>query len=206
MKWTDLALVFCMIFLSFAVPSELSASTRREVLFTTEQYNRMLDRAVEDALTDAVLYEGESGARLDEQKVLQQYAEELAFLFAAKTGEDRSKIYGCIRAVILTQGNCFTVYEPLGDTFGQQPFLCVQSFDGLSSDTVREVLESYLPGKLSLAEIKNEEWYQNIMPLECYVVFENEDAVFPQITGAGESHLEHYVRICRSAARIRKTN
>ncbi len=165
MKLCDLAIVFGMLFLCAAVPLGLRTAYLREAQFTTEEYNRCIDRAATDCLMDVVEEEYRDGSiRIDGKAAEHHFYEQLFFVFDAQTGEERERLSSGVKMMeFVNRGRELTMEEA----------------DALRIQMEERVNRNYeADGKLFalyFPYIDREDWYEKLRGRGVYVFYDVRD-------------------------------
>lgn len=93
MRLINWGILFMFLFIGSSVGPFLKECYKKEAMITMEQYNRNIDRAVEDALVDQIIEEKEdSSISLDSDKIYQAFLDQLCFVFNVRTAYEREQL------------------------------------------------------------------------------------------------------------------
>ena len=105
MKISNWCILFSVLFCGMILYTDLRFRYTMEAQYTMEEYNRIFDRAAEDALTDQLQEEYWDGSlKIDEEKVQNRFFEQTAYVLDL-TGETEKEIAARIECVSLTPNN-----------------------------------------------------------------------------------------------------
>lgn len=165
MKLSDWDILYGVLFVCVAVPIGLKHYYFQQAQFTTEEYNRNLDRATWDCLMDTVEEEYEDGSiRLNGKAAEKHFYEQLFFVFdAVSAGEKEVLSSGVQMMKIVNQNQELTMEEA----------------DRIRSEMEQEANRKY-EGDAKLFSfyfpyVKEEVWYQNLAEHGIYVFYDVPD-------------------------------
>ena len=93
MRISNWCILFLMLFVGMTLGVDLHYHYAREAQITMESYNRILDRAAEDALSDQLLEEYVDGSlAVAEEAVQKHFLEQTAFVFDLTTEYERERV------------------------------------------------------------------------------------------------------------------
>lgn len=166
MRICNWCVLFLALFGGMTVFADLEYRYAAQAQYTMTEYNRIFDRAAEDALNGGVLEEYADGSvRMDGEKVAERFAEQTAFVLDLTTEAERERLRQ------------------------RMAFQCVvNEADGLSAEKSGEIqseleeklaAHTSLQGKkylLLLASSDGEEWVQNLKNRAFYSFLELPDS------------------------------
>lgn len=93
MKISDWCILFIPLFCGMILCGGFQSRYDRQAQGTMELYNRILDRAAEDALTDRLQEEYEDGSlKINEKKVQEHFLEQIAFVFDMTSETEKERL------------------------------------------------------------------------------------------------------------------
>lgn len=167
MKISNWCTLYIALFCSMILYTDLHYRYAKEAQYTMEEYNRIFDRAAEDALTDQLLEEYEDGSlKIDEEKVQNRFYEQTAFVLdlTGTTEKENLKELIRLRQLVNEKGKDLSVEESI---------------------RIQNLMETQLNGKSVLSDMSylmlfpvadNEEWVQNLKNHAFYTFLELPDA------------------------------
>ena len=152
MRISNWSILFIMLFLCMVLRTDLRYHYDREAQFTMELYNRIFDRAAEDALADQLREEYADGSlEIAEEKVHQHFVEQIAFMFDQTSQDQKEKLQEMVLLKeLVNKGNGLIAEE---QTIIRE---CMEK-------TIREKSAmAYMTYALLLPTEEGTEWTQNI--------------------------------------------
>lgn len=93
MRLINWGILFMFLFIGIGIRPFIKTLYEDNAMITMEQYNRNIDRAVEDALLDQIVEEKEeSSISLDSEKIYQAFLNQLYFVFNAGTEYEKTQL------------------------------------------------------------------------------------------------------------------
>lgn len=93
MRLINWGILFMFLFVGIGIRPFIKTLYEDNAMITMEQYNRNIDRAVEDALLDQIVEEKEdSSISLDSEKIYQAFLNQLYFVFNAGTEYEKTQL------------------------------------------------------------------------------------------------------------------
>lgn len=181
MRITNWAILYSFLFLAFLVPLDLQISMIQKTMQVEWMYEKLIDRAMEDCLSDTMTMEyGDGQFVVDKEEILNGFLEQLYFDFSLVTREDQIRLRECIPVLVLMEADGYYICdmkreEPL---FGEKILYEIITGKGtrLPMEEVRDYLEQQAAKrnenwKLSFPYISHEEWSQSLEKTQLIAYF-----------------------------------
>lgn len=165
MKLSDWSILYGVLFVCVAVPVGLCHYYFQQAQFTTEEYNRNIDRAAWDCLMDTVEEEYEDGSiRINGKEAEKHFYEQLFFVFDAVSAGEREALSSGVKMMKIVN---------------QNQELTMKEADQIRSEMEQEANRRY-EGDAKLFSfyfpyVKEEVWYQKLAEQGIYVFYDVED-------------------------------
>ena len=203
MKLTDFALLFIGIFICAVVVTESYESGLRKVAFTREEYNVVIDRAIDDALENAVNREDYyDRSEIDAQQVIEDMFEELYCVFDIASNDERMSFRAHVPVIAVLEWDGYRLFDYTGENIIAEDKRKYPENAEEFTDEIRNCMEEAINEKvtdeeitLSFAYSEGNDWYQNIDYPSVMTIF------YGMPLGNGD---RTYNRIFLSGARIDK--
>ena len=114
MKISNWCILFSVLFCGMILYTDLRFRYTMEAQYTMEEYNRIFDRAAEDALTDQLQEEYWDGSlKIDEEKVQNRFFEQTAYVLdlTGETEKENLKELVLLRKLVNEKGKSLSVEE-----------------------------------------------------------------------------------------------
>ena len=114
MKISNWCILFSVLFCGMILYTDLRFRYTMEAQYTMEEYNRIFDRAAEDALTDQLQEEYWDGSlKIDEEKVQNRFFEQTAYVLdlTGETEKENLKELVLVRKLVNEKGKSLSVEE-----------------------------------------------------------------------------------------------
>ena len=162
MKLSDWGILFGMLFLCVSVPQELKQYYLQQAQFTTEEYNRAIDRAAWDCLMDTVEEERADGSlRINGKMAEQHFYEQLYFVFDATSEREKRVLASGVK---------------LFQVLNENDALSMEETDKIRSEMEQSVKEQYESDAQLFAfyfpYIGEEKWYQELKKQGVYIFYD----------------------------------
>lgn len=185
MKLCDWGILFGILFLCVVVPLELRNTYLQQAQFTTEEYNRCIDRASIDCLMDVVKREYEDGSiQIDGKAAEQHFYEQLFFVFDAVSASEKEILQSGVKMMKLVNQKERLTVEETDLIRGQMEQEANRNYEGDA-----KLFSFYFP------YIEKEEWYQQLENRGIYVFYD-----VPEWQGM------NYNRFLFSGSKIKKSS
>ena len=115
MKISNWCILFSVLFCGMILYTDLRFRYTMEAQYTMEEYNRIFDRAADDALTDQLQEEYWDGSlKIDEEKVQNRFFEQTAYVLdlTGETEKENLKELVLLRKLVNEKGKSLSVEEP----------------------------------------------------------------------------------------------
>ena len=112
MKISNWCILFSVLFCGMILYTDLRFRYTMEAQYTMEEYNRIFDRAAEDALTDQLQEEYWDGSlKIDEEKVQNRFFEQTAYVLdlTGETEKENLKELVLLRKLVNEKGKSLSV-------------------------------------------------------------------------------------------------
>ncbi|MCR5785537.1 MAG: hypothetical protein K6G40_07850 [Eubacterium sp.] len=204
MKLTDFCLLFVIIFIPAFLYTGLKEYALSEVVFSRQQENFVIDRAVEDGLFSAVTKEDYSGnGEYDWERTVKDIFEEMYFLFDLKTEGERQTFNTYVPVIMALEYDGYRMIEFSGEKIVSGEKKSYPEDEEKFTEVLREELQAAFDEKrpnsgitFSLPYTDNDDWYQNLKTPGMIMIF------YGKPVGKGD---ETYSRIFLSGAGIEKS-
>lgn len=194
MRLINWGILFMFLFIGIGIRPFIKTLYEDNAMITMEQYNRNIDRAVEDALLDQIVEEKEdSSISLDSEKIYQAFLNQLSFVFNAGTEYEKTQL----KKLLLIQ-----------KVVNQTESLSIEQ-----QETLAKEMEQIINDNSSLTEygyalffpiIEGESWHQKLSNNSFYTFVELNDVKrYGWVQRITEREA---VRYSFSGAKIRKKN
>ena len=110
MKISNWCILFSVLFCGMILYTDLRFRYTMEAQYTMEEYNRIFDRAAEDALTDQLQEEYWDGSlKIDEEKVQNRFFEQTAYVLdlTGETEKENLKELVLLRKLVNEKGKVY---------------------------------------------------------------------------------------------------
>lgn len=162
MRLSDWGILFGALFLCAAIPGELKQYYLQQAQFTTEEYNRAIDRAAWDCLMDTVEEEYADGSlRINGKMAEQHFYEQLYFVFDATSNREKQVLASGVR---------------LFQVLNEKENLSMEETDKIREEMEQRVNENYERDaqlfSFYFPYIGAETWYQELKKQGVYVFYD----------------------------------
>lgn len=165
MRISNWCILFLMLFVGMTLGVDLHYHYAREAQLTMESYNRILDRAAEDALRDQLLEEYVDGSlAIAEEKVQKRFLEQTAFVFDLTTEYERNRL----EELLLMK----KLVNEKGSLSGEQQN---EIREGMEASILDQSALDYMTYALLLPVQDGAEWIQNLKNHGFYTFLELPD-------------------------------
>ena len=166
MKISNWCILFSVLFCSMILYTDLRFRYTMEAQYTMEEYNRIFDRAAEDALTDQLQEEYWDGSlKIDEEKVQNRFFEQTAYVLdlTGETEKENLKELVLLQKLVNEKGKSLSVEESRK---------IQMQMENITNQRSKLTDMAYL---MLFPEAEHEEWAQNLKNHGFYTFLEMPD-------------------------------
>ena len=166
MRISNWCILFSVLFCSMILYTDLRFRYTMEAQYTMEEYNRIFDRAAEDALTDQLQEEYWDGSlKIDEEKVQNRFFEQTAYVLdlTGETEKENLKELVLLQKLVNEKGKSLSVEESRK---------IQMQMENITNQRSKLTDMAYL---MLFPEAEHEEWAQNLKNHGFYTFLEMPD-------------------------------